>query len=168
MATLTAQILIGKEHTYHGGIGPTHYLFLSENSRAGLILVNENVHTKRPTSKRVWIPTPEHMLEDALLMISRYVLRIPEIIKKSEELGLGKEFKKRRLVLYDINAQQLQLLYDLNRQCMKKIQMKLIVSVFAGSSFAGQVGLISDYGLSHEICQSNTEKGDTLWSEMRP
>ena len=33
MATLTAQILIGSEHPYHGGMGPSHQLFLSENDR---------------------------------------------------------------------------------------------------------------------------------------
>ena len=33
MATLTPQILVGIPHPNHGGINPSHFLFLSENNR---------------------------------------------------------------------------------------------------------------------------------------
>ncbi len=39
MAPFTAQILVGHAHPYDGGInGITHTLYLSENSRPGLII----------------------------------------------------------------------------------------------------------------------------------
>ncbi len=38
MGTLTAQILIGSGHIYHGGIDPTHSLYLSENDKGVALL----------------------------------------------------------------------------------------------------------------------------------
>jgi len=72
MATMTAQILVGRPHTNHDGINPTHYLFLSENSRPAWVLVSQNIFPKeqRDHSRITWIPTVENMLEDALLMIA--------------------------------------------------------------------------------------------------
>ena len=44
MATMTAQILVGNPHPYHGGINPTHKIYLSESSRPALILIREDIH----------------------------------------------------------------------------------------------------------------------------
>jgi len=49
MGTLTAQFLVGKTHPNHGGINPTHYLFLSENSRPVFTLLKENIYADRRT-----------------------------------------------------------------------------------------------------------------------
>lgn len=67
MATLTAQILIGEGHPNHDGINPSHYLFLSENSRSAWVLLPENIFSQssKRTPKITWIPTVDNMLEDA-------------------------------------------------------------------------------------------------------
>lgn len=41
MAAYTAQALVGQAHPNHGGITPTHRLYLSENSRPAWILLPE-------------------------------------------------------------------------------------------------------------------------------
>ena len=70
MGTFTAQILVGTPDLYHGGIIPTHYLFLSENDRPAWILED-----KSGSQNVVWVPTIEDILEDALLMIAVHVCK---------------------------------------------------------------------------------------------
>jgi len=60
MATITATMLVGTAHQNHGGIGPTHQLLLSENSRPAWSL--HALHSRRPLA--VWTPTVRDMLED--------------------------------------------------------------------------------------------------------
>ena len=43
MSTITAQILVGSPHPNKDGIIPSNYLFLSENSAPGWVLVRENI-----------------------------------------------------------------------------------------------------------------------------
>lgn len=75
MGTWTAQILVGRSHPNHGGIGARYQLFLGENSRPcwecfpigpsspGQVWKNEG-HT-------VWIPPgPENILKCGLLMVA--------------------------------------------------------------------------------------------------
>ncbi|WP_121661857.1 hypothetical protein [Metabacillus litoralis] len=74
MGTFTAQLLVGQAHPYEGGIcGITHTLQLSENGRPAWVLVSTNDEKDTKITKITWIPTLEHMLEDALLMIGLYV-----------------------------------------------------------------------------------------------
>jgi len=80
MSAITAQILVGQAHPNLGGINPTHYLFLSENSRPVWILVPQNLWELESSineKKVTWIPTVENLLEDALLMIGIHVLKNP-------------------------------------------------------------------------------------------
>jgi len=86
LATFTAQILIGTEHPYHGGINPTHFLFLSENDRPAWILTNENITGENPdVEKIVWNPTTENMFEDALFMINLYIEKDKTLIAYLKE-----------------------------------------------------------------------------------
>ncbi len=43
MSAMTAHILIGNPHPYHGGIIPLHKIYLSENSRPVLIFIEEEL-----------------------------------------------------------------------------------------------------------------------------
>lgn len=88
MGTMTAQILIGKSHPYHGGINPSHYLFLFENDRPVLTLVPENISTGRPQSSEIrWIPSSyENILEDAILMIAINVYKVNNLVKIANQL----------------------------------------------------------------------------------
>ena len=76
MGTITAQILIGTGHPYHGGIIPTHALWLSENSRPAWrchpfeYLAHAEEHWE--DRQCVWIPTTENMLEDGLLLATLF------------------------------------------------------------------------------------------------
>ena len=87
MASFTAQMLIGKSHPYHGGINPTHYLFLSENSRPAWILVPQNFIYKDVVleTKITWIPTLDSILEDAFLMIALYVIKDKQIVNMAKK-----------------------------------------------------------------------------------
>jgi len=98
---MTAQMLIGAGHPNHDGIGPSHYLYLSENSRPAWLLVEQNVFTnnKKREAKIVWIPTVEDMLEDAFLMIGLHVVKdqgMVELIKTFNKAALSD-----RLEMYD-------------------------------------------------------------------
>ena len=69
MGSFTAQIIVGQAHPNHGGIIPSYYLFLSENSKPAWLLMSENI-TSNKDKQITWFPTVENMLQDALLMIS--------------------------------------------------------------------------------------------------
>jgi hypothetical protein len=58
MGTFTAQILIGNNHRYGGGIIPSHAVFLSENSRPAWILKNLDLNEFRTKINPAW--TYEH------------------------------------------------------------------------------------------------------------
>src|SRR5690554_6680116 len=91
MGTFTAQILIGKNHPYDGGIHSiTHTLFLSENSRPTWVLKNEGAKKK---DSIIWITTVENMLEDGLLMLGVYVLKDEKLLKMKEKYFLNKSEK---------------------------------------------------------------------------
>jgi hypothetical protein len=86
MASYTAQVLVGTADFWHGGIDPTHFLWLSENSRPAWVLEpadgNEGglpVRTSQASSAHrriVWVPsTVEHILGEGLLLIALHVER---------------------------------------------------------------------------------------------
>ena len=164
MATLTAQILIGSSHQNHGGIQPTHYLSLSENSRPAWILVPENIfgpgNEKNP--RITWIPTIENMLEDALLMIAINVLKDEGVI------DLAKEHFKRDihgpLALYeDIDQAALKNLYQ---ECRKlKNRYKIVLTVLEGSSIRNQLKVLNDYGIDMEVCTPLYFRTYSAWTD---
>jgi|TARA_B100001971_G_C18207592_1_gene548595 hypothetical protein len=43
MGSFTTQILVGSGDSNHGGIYPTHFMYLSENDRPAWILMGQNV-----------------------------------------------------------------------------------------------------------------------------
>jgi hypothetical protein len=145
MATITASVLIGTAHRYHGGINPTHLLLLSENDRPAWQLTP--LHTSEP--KTVWIPTVENMLDDGLLMVGMLVIR-------DEWLLHGAKFKvnyEERALLYDDIAEaDRRHLYELCRKL--KTETKLIISVFKGSSIANQLDVVGNYAFPVEVCRS--------------
>ncbi len=165
MATMTAQFLIGSGHPYDGGINPTHYLYLSENDRPALILVPQNIFedAKNKTKESiVWIPTIENMLEDALLMIAIHV------IKDNEVLGLAREyiknFNKDRLELYEsISGEDRETLYQANRA--SKVNYKIGLSVFKGSTLLNQLDVLQDYQMEVEVLLPAFSRYYSAWHE---
>lgn len=152
MGTLTAQILVGSPHPNHGGITPTHYLFLSENSRPAWILTYENIFNagRRNAGKITWIPTTENMLEDALLMIAVHVSKNHEIIKLAK--GFNDEIDGDQIELYSA-------LHDAQRkQLYLKCQSipdfpKVVISVFRSSTIENQLRILKQYKMDVEVCR---------------
>lgn len=165
MATYTAQILVGQKHSYDSGIiNLSHSLYLSENSRPAWILsaIDDSRELKRIQQRIIWIPTLEHMLEDALVMIAMYVLKDKEILALAEQCfrSTSKEF----IELYDdIAPYQLEELYQQSRQIVGS--HKTMISVFHGSSILNQLSVLENYHNDIEVCKSVFAKEYSLWSE---
>ena len=156
MSTITAQILVGQAHPYHGGIMPSHFLFLSENSRPGWVLTEANLYdSERETKRVVWIPTVEHMLEDAFLMTAVHVMKNKNVV------ALASSFSPNacsgRLELYeDFGPPQRDQLYAACRAI--PAFPKMILSVFQGSSLWTHLDVVSRYRLEAEICRSTASR----------
>ena len=153
MGTFTAQILAGVPHLYHGGITPTHYLFLSENSRPSWTLVNQNVFDRSDDEEKtiVWIPSVENMLEDALVMIAIHVIKNKQIIDLAQKMC--KNIEGSHLELYEnLTESQRQEIYQ---ECRRNENWpKMVITVLKGSSIKHQVSVLKKYSLDAEICIS--------------
>lgn len=164
MGTLTAQILVGSPHPNHDGIQPTHYLFLSENSRPAWVLVRQNVFEEDKASEKkiIWIPTVENMLEDAFLMIAVHVQRGQEIVELARSFCNSTDLD--RLELYEhFNDSR-------RRQLYAKCRLlsgfpKVIISVFRGSTIQGQLRLIEKYQMDVEVCCPMYSRLFSEWSD---
>jgi len=163
MATLTAQILIGSSHPNHNGIYPTHYLFLSENSRPVWLLVSENIRRKSSFTRRIiWIPTIENMLDDAFLMIAIHVKMDSDMIKLAE--SFHKNIHKDRLELYEnLTIFQRKQLYEKSRQLSDF--PKIIISVFQDSSIKAQLKILAQYRMDVEVCFPKYTRLFSHWSK---
>ena len=151
MATLTAQILIGREHPHHGGINPSHYLFLSENSRPAWVLVKQNVsedqRDRRP--RIIWIPTVNHMLEDALIMTAIHIIRDPDLTAFLSEHHPS--LLDERVELYKVTDESERA--GLYAKCHNIPEWpKLCISVFSGTSIMKQLGVVGSYPIRTEVC----------------
>jgi len=153
MGTLTAQILVGTPHLYHGGIAPSHYLFLSENSRPAWILVNQNIFDESEVKENriVWIPSVENMLEDALAMIAIHVIKNKQIIDFAQRMY--KNIEGPHLEVYEnLTESQRQEIYQ---ECRRNENWpKIVVTVMKGSSIKHQISVLKKYSLDAELCIS--------------
>ena len=157
MGTITALILVGASQRYPDGITPSHYLFLSENDRPAWILVSQNIAENRPgeipspKETITWLPTLDHVLEDAFLMIAIHVIRDRELIQMAEKFC--REILSPRVVLYDcLQDDQRRVLYE---RCRKISQWpRIILSVFKGSSLQNPIPIFQQYPMNFEVCMS--------------
>lgn len=107
MRETTAEIWIGPDQTSawqgtQGGINPTHLMLLRENSQPAWLLLPGNFHDSRPPMikpGKVWVPTPAHPLQDALLFFAVVGARVPEVRAVFNEFE--KSRSKNRLNLGD-------------------------------------------------------------------
>jgi hypothetical protein len=166
MGTFTAQILVGKKHSYDSGIiNISHSLFLSENSSPAWILSPLDLfeQPEQPRSRITWIPTIENMLEDALVMIGLYVLKDEKLLRMAEKHFTNP--RKDFIELYnDINQENLQELY--NQTQLIKSGHKITLSVFEGSSILKQLPVLKKYQNDIEVCQSIFKKEYSPWSKQ--
>lgn len=170
MATLTAQILVGSGHTNHDGINPTHYIFLSENSRPAWLLTGQNIFDNQETVERItWIPAaPETILEDVLLMIAVHIVKDEDIVQAFNRIVQNSRADFVDLSELGGKADELDGKSDLPRlyeMCRKLDNFpKLIISVFESSSIAGQLTILQKYGMDVEVC---TPQFSRIYSEWR-
>lgn len=165
MATMTAFIKIGGNHPNDQGlVNLTHTMYLSENGVARWTLRKENLYQeeKGETKAISWIPTPENMLQDALLMIGLFVYRDDELIKKAEEV-----FQK-PISQFDVIDSSLGLnlekLYDKVKVLGKG--SKLVINVLDGSSITKQLEVLKDYQMELEVTKTIFNKYYDHWSNQ--
>jgi hypothetical protein len=163
LATLTAQMLVGRSHPNSGGINPTHYLFFSENDRSAWILVPENVFEwgpERSTERIVWIPTIENALEDALLMVAIYVL---------EDQGI-RELAADRLRRLDKHAEVYEafdrpLLEELySRSRALEADYKIVLTLLNNSDILRQLPVLEHYKMEVEVCVATYSRQYSTWA----
>ena len=163
MGSLTAQMLIGSPHPNHDGINPTHFLFLSENSRPAWLLVEQNVFEPSGAQERgiTWIPTVEGALEDGLLMIALHVLRSPELVEQAR--GHNANILSPRVELpSELSQEQRE---QLIQQCRSIPDFpKIVVSVFRGSLLTMQLPVLGSYGMDLEVCRVGYSRLYSDWT----
>ena len=165
MGTWTAQILVGRSHPNHGGIGARYQLFLSENDRPcwecfpvfpprpGEVLKNEG-HT-------VWIPPgPGSILECGLLMVALHcfdpMARRPvnkELVSSAK--SMSKKIMDKFVDMSILTDKQFKELYDMAKKIELNDSDKLIVTVLAGSSITGRLKELKKHKYDFEVCFSD-------------
>lgn len=93
MRESTAEIWIGPDQSADfmgtgGGLNPTWLLILRENSRPAWLLVPGNLYDSTPPvigTPKVWIPSPDRPIEDALVMFAICGLEDTEVLSVLRE-----------------------------------------------------------------------------------
>ena len=170
MGTWTAQILVGRSHPNHGGIHAGYQLFLSENSRPcwecypigpsspGQVWKNEG-HT-------VWIPPdPGNILKCGLLMVALHcfdpMARLPvnkELVSSAK--SMSKKIMDKFVDMSILTDKQFKELYGMAKKIKIDDSTKLIVTVLAGSSIAGQLKELKKHKYDFEVCFSDLITGN--------
>ena len=166
MASFTAQILVGSGNE---GIRPSHYLFLSENDRAGWVLVPQNVQEIDGQATRiVWVGAgPDRLLEDAFLMIAIHVQHNVEVTQLAMHL-CSEIVTKDRVELQNLTDSQLEQLYARCR-CVVDYP-KLIISVFRNSYIDQQLKIIELYKMNVDVTRttySRSTYSDSVWLQQK-
>ena len=99
MRETTAEIWIGEDQSTdwmgtQGGINASHLLLLRENGRPAWMLLPGNLYDSEPPlikSSKVWNPTMENPVQDALLLFAVLGAKVPEV------RAVFNEFEKSRV-----------------------------------------------------------------------
>lgn len=159
MGSATAQLLIGESHPHHGGIIPTHQVFLYENDRPVLQLTKVGASGGSKVTR--WVPTVQNMLEDALLMVCVSSLRAANVIEafKAACRGPRQRIPDENLCLNDIDAVVRAHLYDLSKTVLSQSGVKLVFTVLCGSTLINQLSRLEGYKFEMEVCVSAASRG---------
>ena len=168
MATLTAQVLIGTSHPNHGGILPTHALMVSENSRAALVLVPFMPHGERPSAadentppRIVWIPHPEHIVDDIILLVCIHVLHEGDVIAKADSIMSGLSTAD-HVDLGDLSPADRAVLSTACRELTSF--PKLVVTLLEGSFLRRDIARFGEYTMDIEICTPTYVREYSDWT----
>ena len=162
---MTAQIVAGTPHMYHGGIRPIHIAWLSENDHPAWILeeVGQDIYREETSEEQespppsedliVWIPSaPEYILEDGILLLAVRALQDRYML---DAITLGKPELRRLTGSGFLDLQKLPSadLADLRETCSRtELGFKLVLSVLGGSSLESQLPVLERYQMQVEVC----------------
>jgi hypothetical protein len=159
MATITAQILIGKAHPNDNGIQPTHALYLHEGSICSWSLQSVDLNRPLPANEMSqWVCDPNEMLSDALVLIGLYFSNDEKFIYRS--LELIPYIKTKRFDSFSIPRNDRE---ELLRMLKQTPMPKMIISIFNDSSLRGNTGLLNEYEFDCEICESTFSRHQSAW-----
>ena len=157
MGSYSATMLVGQAHPNHGGIIPTHEMYLRENDRPSWEMMS---HSSMIDKKNLWLPSVEHMLEDGLLMINALILR-NQTIRSS----LTRFCKKLSAVeIYSIPNNEIIKLYEISRNAYAESKIKIVLSVYEQSTLVKQVTVLKDYDIDMELCMPIYTKIHSSWT----
>jgi hypothetical protein len=163
MAAVTAQILIGNPHSNDGGLRAIDKIEVSEGGRPALTLsVRGRGEDRMMWHTFTWIPSLEHAMDDAILMIAIHVMKIPEILKLVNQINPA--LTGRRVGVYeDISIEDRARLY---RACRELEDLpKIIVTIYRGSFLKQSVSNLKHYKMDAEICVSVFCREYSNWTQ---
>ena len=150
MATLTAFIFIGTSHPNHGGINPSHYITLSENSRPCLQL---KMIDNEQEIIRI-IPTVENMIDDIYFLIYSFIF-------------------KKKYTNYDFHLKEMYELFDADERNniynevkteLQGMDIKVVFNILDGSTLLDQLDKIKQYPNNYEVTTPIFRKEFNQWS----
>lgn len=181
MAPVTAQLLVGHPDIYHGGIYPTHTLWLSENFRPAWVLEPDTRALRAASAEdvqaenspnwalepTVWIPSePDFILEDAILLLAIHVLRDEAVLRVVDErfpvlTESRVPFEDKPVELGAIPENELA---ELRRLCRQSgLNYKLVATVLRDSSVLGQLPILELYPMELEVCTLSYSRTRSAW-----
>ena len=153
MATTTATILVGHAHPNDGGINPTHFIQLTENSRPVLILRSVDGNDE----PRIMIPTLENMVDDIYLFIATYVL---QVVKSARPIN-----DPTRESMYELYTQEeRKALYAETLKALQQKKFKVVFHILQGSYLLRQLELINRYPANVEVTTPYLTKEYSDWT----
>lgn len=155
MGSANAFITVGRPDPLHNGIYPTHCLIPHENDKPWWVLtpIFRFPDECKPENCEImiWIPTVEHMLEDALLMTGIYVLKDKELISLAKKFFKNKE--EYRIWLYDdIKREDLEKLRKVCKRVLPKYHFKIVIAITLDSTILHQIEVLKEYKMECEVC----------------
>jgi hypothetical protein len=167
VAATTALILVGHPHPYDGGIIPTHLVQLCEGSRPVWVLSRIGGPEADPLPPVRWVPTGDHPLEDALLLIGLHAIRDEDLLLLAGRLA--PEVLDTRVDLGQVlTGEQLDELRSVWRRLEGGTRYKLVVTALDGSLVRSEVGALAHYAMEVELCLpvfsrwTSTTSGETV------
>ena len=158
MATITAQILVGKAHRSDNGIQPTHALYLHEGSICSWSLHAVDLRGSLSANEIAqWACDPKDILSDALLLTALYLSNNETFLNRALDLipSIKKSFDS-----FSISENDREELLEMIKQTPMP---KMIFSIFNDSSLRGKTGLLNDYAFDCEICESTFSRHQSAW-----
>lgn len=101
MATCTSELILGKAHMNASGIEFNHRLTLYEGDQAIIAFERKPSPTDGGELVDRWIPHPDKILEDSMVMLAAYGVGDEKTLRLIAEMKTGKEEQK-FFELYDV------------------------------------------------------------------